>query len=289
MSGIAADQVWAEKAAARRQFEAAASTFASASFIHDEARQRLLERLDYFRIEPASVLDLGSGNGSGAAELARRFPTATVLAVDSSAAMLQAASGKQGNVRFLQADAEQLPLVDDSVELLFANLVLPWCHPERLLGEAARVLRRGGVLMFSSFGPDTLAQLRRAWAQVDNGIHVHAFLDMLDLGDLLGRAGLTEPVIDVDRMTVTYDNTTDLMTDLRSCGARNVALGRPRSLTSRGRWLDFERCLQEHYRAGKLAVTVELIFGQAWGRDSAGAMARSDGEVAVPISEIGRA
>jgi malonyl-CoA O-methyltransferase len=195
--------------------------------------------------------------------------------------------GGRGGV--LLADAERLPLASHSVDLVFANLVLPWCRPDRVFAEAARVLSDGGVLLFATVGPDSLAEIRRAFAGVDRGIHVHAAFDMHDLGDLAMRAGLVEPVLDVDRLTVTYAEPAAVWRDLRSVAAVNVAGGRRRALTGRGAWSRVEAALAP--RTGeRFAITVELIFGQAFGRGP-GARQRpapTQSEVAVPIDRIRR-
>lgn len=272
----------------RRRFDAAAAAFADASFIHDEARQRLLGRLDFLKIEPAVIVDLGCGNGGGAVLLGDRFPGARVIAVDSSAAMTAAARRRSGTPEYVVADAEQLPFADGAVDLLFANLVLPWCRPDRFVAEAARVLSADGLLLLSAAGPDTLVELRRAWREVDANMHVHPFMDMHDLGDLLGHAGLVEPVMDVDRLTVTYASLPDLAADLTACGARNAAPARPAGLTSRTRWQRFGAALDKRRQDGRIAVSVELIFAQAWGGGARPGRAAGPGEVAVPVDRIGR-
>jgi malonyl-CoA O-methyltransferase len=280
------DFVLPERRAARRAFDRAAATFASASVVHDEARRRLLERLDYLRVAPATVVDLGAATGRSAAALATRFPAARVLAVDTSIEMLRAAHASAPAVL---ADAQRLPLIHASTDLLFANLCLPWCRPDRVLAEAARVLSDGGLFMFSTLGPDTLAQVRRAWASVDDAVHVHALFDMHDLGDLAVAAGLAEPVLDVDRLEITYGDLTTLIADLRACGAVNVAAGRRRTLTGRTRWAGFESALLAGRENGRFRVTVELILGQAFGRGPPRPRAaRSPSETSVPVAEVGR-
>src|SRR5262249_29611247 len=147
------------------------------------------------------------------------------------------------------------------VDLLFANLVLPWCRPDVAFAEAARVLSLGGVLTFATLGPDSLAEVRRAFAAVDAGIHVHAAFDVHDLGDLAVQAGLAEPVLDVDRLTVTYAEPAALWRDLKAVAAANVAGGRRRALTGRARWRRFEHALRPG-QGQRFSVTVELILGQ---------------------------
>jgi malonyl-CoA O-methyltransferase len=279
---LSLDDALPEKRAARRAFDLARD-FDSACFIHDEARGRLLERLDLVRLEPRLAVDVGCATGRGARLLAARYPAARVLAIDSSSGMLRAAAAHAtSSVAILGGDAELLPLRAHCADLVLANFVLPWCRPDRLFAEAARVLAEGGALLFATLGPDSLQEVRAAFGAVDDRIHVHAAFDMHDLGDLALAAGLAEPVLDVDRLEVTYADLAGLVRDLRAAGATNVAGGRRRSLTGRQRWQRFEARLAPAH--GRLAVTVELILGQAWGRGARG----DRGEVLVPIDRIRR-
>jgi malonyl-CoA O-methyltransferase len=288
-----AEHALPDKRAVRRVFDNAAA-FETACAVHDEARQRLLERLELFRLAPRTVVDLGCGTGRSLPQLAARYPAARTLGVDASLGMLRAvhrhgASGERTSL--LAADAEALPLRDGSVQLLFANLCLPFCRPDRVFSEAARVLEAGGLFAFSTVGPDTLRELRQAWRGADDRIHVHAAFDMHDLGDLALRSGLAEPVLDVDRLDVTYEDLDCLVRELRDCGAVNTAAGRRRELTGPARWRAFEaRLAAERGTGERLRVTVELVSGQAWGRGPIVTEPRDVGptEVAVPVERIGR-
>jgi len=284
---LSLDDALPETRAARRAFDRA-HEFESACFIHDEARSRLIARLDLVRLVPTVAVDLGCATGRGAAALAARYPAARVLGVDSSLGMLRAAAAGAGeSVRVVGGDAAALPLRGGSVELVLANLVLPWCRPERLFAEAARVLTDGGALLFATLGPDSLQEVRAAFAAVDDRIHVHAAFDMHDLGDLALAAGLAEPVLDVDRIEVTYADVAGLVRDLRAVGAVNVAGGRRRSLTGRRRWGRFVERLPVG-PDGRFAVTVELILGQAWGRGPVARPQAGSSEIRVPIERIRR-
>ena len=286
---LALEQALPDKRAARRAFDRA-KDFDGACFIHDAARERLLERLELVSLTPRTVVDLGCATGRGAAALAARYVGARVVAVDASTGMLRATVARRdGSVAAIGGDAERLPLRSHVIDLLFANLVLPWCRPDIVFAETARVLAPNGVLLFATLGPDSLAEIRRAFAAVDNRIHVHAAFDMHDLGDLAMKAGLAEPVLDVDRLTVTYAEPAALWRDLKAVAAGNVAGGRRRELTGRGRWSRFEHALAP--RSGeRFAVTVELIFGQAFGRGPVQTRRQTGGatEITVPIERIGR-
>jgi malonyl-CoA O-methyltransferase len=275
------------KQASRAGFARAAATFDGACFVHDWTRERLLARLPLLEIDPAVIVDLGAATGRAASALARQFPGARVLALDTSLAMLTNVARVRGQrVTPIGGDAERLPLAAQSISLALANLVLPWCRPDAFFRELARVLAPGGALMFATLGPDSLREVRRAWASVDAGIHVHAAFDMHDLGDAAARAGLAEPVLDVERMTLKYRDVADLVRDLRACGATNSAAGRRKGLTGRRRWQAFAEKLHGARQGERFDVTVEVIFGQAWG----GRVRTRDrgAEVVVPLTRVGR-
>ena len=290
MANMAASDALPAARDARKAFDRASDSFRAASVVHDEARKRLLERLQFARLAPHTIVDLGCADGRGALALAARYPDAGVLAIDASPAMCESAAqtlAGQANTTVLGGDAGRLPLAGNAAQLMLANLVLPWCLPDAAFAEAARVLDAGGLLLFATLGPDSLEQVRRAWAAVDNRIHVHGFFDMHDLGDLALAAGLQEPVLDVDRLELSYRDVGSLVSDLRSCGAVNVAAGRRKTLTGPGRWQRFERALLANRRDGRFTVTIELILGQAWGAGTPRRSAEPPGEIAVPAAGIG--
>lgn len=290
MAKLAARDALPAPRATKRLFDRASRSFRAASIVHDEARDRLLGRLEFVRLAPQTIVDLGCADGRGALALSTRFPDAQVLAVDSSHAMGESAvrtlAGRT-NTTVLGGDAERLPFAGNAAQLLLANLVLPWCQPEAAFAEAARTLADGGLFLFATLGPDSLAQIRRAWAAVDDHIHVHGFFDMHDLGDLALAAGLQEPVLDVDRVELSYRDVGALVSDLRACGGINVAAGRRKTLTGPARWRGFERELLASARDGRFTVTIELILGQAWGAGAPRRSTEPPGEIAVPAAEIG--
>ena len=269
------------------RFSRSASTFDSADVIHSEARSRMLERLPFFELKPCRVLDLGSATGKGTIELNALYPNAKVLAIDLAAPMASITKNRCSSldsVTSLVGDAEKLPLLDDTVDLIFANLILPWCDPQGLFQEAARVLCDGGLMVFTTVGPDTFQEIRRAWTGIDEHIHVHGFLDMHDLGDTAVRSGLTEPVMDIDRFKLTYQIRDRLFEDLRATGATNMAFGRRMQLTSPGRWENFCSQLEACRVEGSLSISIELVFGLAWGLASS--KKPNDKVVSIPIEDI---
>lgn len=259
---------WAlDRGRVRASFEGAAASYDAAAVLQLEVGQRLLDRLDLMRIAPRTVLDLGCGTGRISARLHTRYPQATLVTADLAHAMLQAARGHGAPAgTLLGADAHRLPLADRSVDLLFSNLMLQWCLDlDTVFAELRRVLRPGGLLLFTTFGPDTLGELRASWAEVDDRNHVNAFFDMHDIGDLMVRARFADPVLDCERLTVTYDELHGLLRDLKAIGAHNSTVGRPRGLTGR-RALRVLTDAYETFRdaAGRLPATYEVVYGHAW-------------------------
>lgn len=252
-----------DRHAVARAFRRAAGGYRAADFLHQEIRARLLERLDLVALQPATLVDLGAGPPAATADLATRYPAARVLALDLVPEMLGAAPQDWERAC---ADAAQLPLADQSVDLVVAGMLLHWCaDADRVLAEARRVLRFPGLLLLSTLGPDSLRELRAAWAEVDRHTHTLAFPDMHNLGDALVRAGFAEPVVDSHVLTVTYGAVDDLVRDLRGVGATDLSAGRRLTLTGPDRWAAMKAGLERRRRAdGQLPLTMEVIYGHAW-------------------------
>jgi malonyl-CoA O-methyltransferase len=191
----------------RRRFDRAAQHFEAADFVHRQAFAGLTERMAPLVISPKSILDLGAGTGRSSRALARAYPRSRVIALDLSAGMLRVARKKRSflsRTTEVRGDAAYLPFRPGSFDLVCANLLLPWIdNVTGCLDEVARVLKRGGVFAFATLGPDSFAEVRRAWSSADPGVSVRTFPDMHDVGDALMRAGLSDPVLDVDPLAVT--------------------------------------------------------------------------------------
>jgi malonyl-CoA O-methyltransferase len=276
----------------RAAFDRASPTYDAAAVRHERVRNELLERLPLFNLQPAVVLDLGAGTGHGARALRATYRRALVIALDAAPGMLRQARRRTGVFRKFArvcAGAAQLPLATASVDLVFSNLMLQWCNDlERPLAEVRRVLKPGGLFAFSTFGPDTLKELRAAWAAADGDSHVNRFLDLHDVGDALVRAGFAEPVLDIERVEHTYPDADALMRDLKAQGAHNATYGRPRGLTGRGR-MDKVRAAYEAFRRGAcLPASFEVLYASAWGTAPASVAALIDGEAHIPASAIRR-
>jgi len=285
-----------DRRAARRSFSAASNSYDQAAILQKEVRQLLLDRLAVLKLTPHVVVDLGCGTGHASAALQRMYPKASVLAVDAAWGMLAHANQQRsrwqrwfgGGFQRVCADAFALPLKTASVDVLFSNLMLQWClPPDAALTEMRRVLKPNGVLLFSSFGPDTLKELRAAWIAADAAhTHVNSFVDMHDLGDAMVRAGLAEPVLDVERFTLTYPDVKILMRDLKAIGAHNVTAGRSHALTGRGAFKRMQQAYEQERRDGVLPASYEVVLGQGWGNDKPAN--NHEAEVRIPIDRIGR-
>lgn len=283
-----------DKRAVRASFNRAAAGYDAAAVLQREVGDRLLERLDWIRFEPRSILELGCGTGHCTRALEKRYRKARLVALDLAEAMLMRARRGGGwlhKTRYLCGDAEHLPLADASIDLLFSNLTLQWCNDlAATFREFQRVLRPGGVVLFSTFGPDTLRELRAAWAEVDGRSHVNRFLDMHDVGDALLRAGLGDPVMDVDRLCVDYRQVRDLMRDLKAIGAHNVTADRPQGLTGRRRMAAVEQAYEPLRRDGHLPASYEVVYGHAWGEAGGGSACapQPGGEVSISLDRLRR-
>ncbi len=257
------------QSAVRRAFNHAAATYDEYAVLQREVGERLEARLQFMQIDPAVVLDLGAGTGFCARLLEARYRSATILLLDLAPAMLTMArkNGKRWfpRARLLCADAAHMSLADHSVDLIFSNLTLHWCADLlQVFQECRRVLRPGGLLLFSTLGPATLQELRAAWATIDDRPHVHFFLDIHDIGDAVVRSGFSAPVLDRDNLTLTYKDLTGLTQDLKSIGAVNSHVERRRGLSGSATLKTLSTAYEPFRQDGVLPATYELLFGHAW-------------------------
>ena len=252
-----------------RYFNRLAPHYLSHDWLQQEVGERALERLDGIRLAPRLIVDAGAGAGRHARSLAKRYRAATIIQFDRAEAML-AASREHGPRwrsphRYACGDISQIPLANDTVDLVLCTCVLQWCGQlEQPLGELRRILKPGGLLLLAFPGPDTLSELRAALAAVSGGAHVNRFPDMHDVGDLLGRQGFADPVMECERLTIEYKDVEGLLTDLRLGGSINAIRSRPRGLLGRRRHATFAAAYEAQRRNEKLPVTAELIIGHAW-------------------------
>nr|MBA2689605.1 malonyl-ACP O-methyltransferase BioC [Burkholderiales bacterium] len=245
-------------------------------FLQREVAQRMFQRLEYIKLEPKRIVDAGCGTGHDASKLASRYPKANLIALDLAENMLRASPiaapwwkrhlpllGGQ-SIHYVCADMEKLPLASNSVGLVWSNLALPWVDLGRSVAEFHRVLAVDGLIMFSTLGPDTLKELREAFAGLDRYQHVNRFIDMHDIGDALVHAGFADPVMDMEIITVTFGDIAAMVNDLKSLGMRNRLVGRRPGLMTPAQWRQVAAHYEAQRRDGKLPVTIEVVYGHAW-------------------------
>lgn len=271
------NDAWAvDKRQVRRSFEETAATYDAAAVLQNEVCRRMLARLDYIKLDPAVVLDAGSGTGNAVAGLLSRWPRVRVIALDLALAMARRARARRpwwrrmldrhgSRLAAVCGDIERLPLAAGCAGMVWSNLTVQWVNePQRAFAEMHRVLGSGGLALFSTFGPDTLKELRASFQGVDRHTHVHRFVDLHDVGDMLVACGFADPVMDMEVITLTYDDVMGLMRDLKAIGAHNVSLGRPAGLTGKSLLARVTRNYEVFRRDGKLPATFEVIYGHAW-------------------------
>lgn len=267
------DEYTIDKARVRASFDRAARSYDAAAVLQKEVRARMLERLDYTKIQPRRILDAGTGTGHAARALGERYQGSRVVALDIALGMLRLTESAEPWWRRLLgkgpetlcADIESLPLLAGSMDLVWSNLAIQWCNDlDVAFGEMARVLRPEGLLMFSTFGPDTLKELREASAADPTHVHVSRFIDMHDIGDALVRAGFSAPVMDVEHFVLTYEDVLGVMRDLKAIGAHNAAQGRRRGLEGKGFLAGLTERYERFRKDGKLPATFEVVYGHAW-------------------------
>jgi malonyl-CoA O-methyltransferase len=271
--------------AVRRGFARAAATYDAGAALQREIGTRMAQRLDFVKLAPATILDAGCGTGEAVGELAARYPTARLVALDIALPMVAAARRRSRTGRnvlkrllrplaagrlahepvFVCADINALPFAGVCLDLVWINLALQWVNDlPRAFAEFRRVLRVGGLLSFTTFGPDTLRELRAAFAGVDGSTHTNRFVDMHDIGDMLVHAGFADPVMDMEYVTLTYDTPRALLAELKAIGATNRTRGRPHGLLGRQRFARVLARLERARRDGRIPATFEVVYGHAW-------------------------
>lgn len=264
-----------DHALVRRQFSRAAARYNEASVLAREIGRRMDERLEYIRIDPKRILDLGCGTGADLARLGERYPHAARLGIDFAQPMLKSIAPPSGLFKRLLhptrrapilacANAQALPLAHSSMSLVWSNLMLNWLtDPLPAITEIHRILEADGLMMFSTFGPDTLRQLRDALPD-RHGERVHRFIDMHDIGDALIQAGFSDPVMDMEMITMTYASVDEIFADLKLAGCSNASTARPRGLSGKAGWERARRGLEALRRDGRIPLSFELVQGHAW-------------------------
>jgi len=264
----------------QRTFDQVAARYDRHAALEQEIGSRLLERLEYLRHPPQRILDLGCGTGAACVELKRRYRKAQVLGLDASMAMLIRLQKRAGLLRPLRAvcaDFAQLPLADQSVDLVFSNLAFQWCgSPTALFNEIRRVLAPGGMLLFSSLGVGTLNELEAAWGSLHESARVAPFADILELGDALMAAGFQEPVMDAERISLSYPDLSGLLEELEATGMTGFLRG-DISLSEAAAQL--ESAYRPFTVDGRYPVSYEVVYGTAFGPEDGQPRKTAQGDV----------
>jgi malonyl-CoA O-methyltransferase len=253
----------------RRRFDKVAVRFDDADFVHATTRAGIVSRLAPVLIDATTILDLGCATGAMGRAIRKRFRAAHVVSLDLSQAMLSRARRQKpwlAKASFVQGDARHLPFAGASFDLVVANQLLPWTpDPRPVFTEVARILRKGGCFAFATLGPDSLREIDAAWRTADDGPHVVPFADMHDIGDALVGAGLCNPVLDVDRLRVSYESAGKLFADLAGAGARNALADRRKTLTGKERFQAMTAALSAAGQGGRITLELECVYGHCWG------------------------
>lgn len=281
-----------DRRALKRNMNKTASTYQDAAKLAKLTGEQLLTRLDYIKCAPQRILDLGAGTGALSLQLAKRYPKAEVIACDLAEARMQIAKRQRpwfSKIRCCTADMELLPFHRHSFDLIISNQCLYWSNNlKQTITEMARVLKPGGVLLFSSLGPDTLIELRQSFAKIDQAPHVHLFLDMHEIGDLLLKAGFKNPVMDVDRLKLSYPNLPALIDSLRNTGEVNYHIDRNKHLSGKVMLADLNKHYPSNNESSDLSASVEVIYGHAWGNELQQSIDEQTGEVRVSLDSLVR-
>lgn len=289
----------------RQHFSHAAPSYDDAAILQKTVAERVDERLELTKLTPLVVADIGAGTGLLTVKVMQRYPKAQHFAIDLSTAMLQQARQRlqqprswlpftnRKTVSLVNADAYSLPLADGSVDLLVSNLMLQWCDDlDRVFQEFRRVLKPEGLIMFTTFGPDTLKELKQAWSVADpDQAHVNHFVDMHDIGDALIRNGFGQPVMDVEHFTLTYERPIGVLKDLKAIGATNASLNRDRGLMGKHKFQHMLEAYETLAQAdGKIPATYEVVHGHAWAAQEVfkGPERNRDGLVEISLDEFAR-
>ncbi len=258
-----------DKRAIKKSFNRSASNYNQAAVLQHEVLSRLSERLDYINLKPSTILDIGCGTGKGIKKLTKHYSKAKVIGFDLAFNMLKQSKKEFGlfnKTRLINADMENLPIKDDSFDLIFSNLALQWVNDlEQTLKEFKRIGRSNGLLMFTTFGPNTLWELNESWHKLDKKPHVHRFIDMHDIGDILVGSGFAEPVMDSETIIMQYPNFKDVLIDLKNIGANNADKQRSKGLMTPHKFKRLENYYKEiGFKEEQYQASFEIIYGHAW-------------------------
>ena len=247
----------------RKSFNKASSIYNENAFLQNEIATRLSEKLKVISVDPETIIDLGSGTGFLSEKTAKIFPDARLVCVDFA----QQSLIKNSQKLKVCADSNQLPFKSNSVDFVVSNLMMQWCTDlKTLFNECHRVLKPQGLILFTTFGPETLKELKKSWSIVDSSPHVNEFIDMHDIGDQMIQSGFQSHIMEMEKLTLTYEKVIDLMRDLKGIGAQSVD-NRSKSLTGKTKFKKMLEMYESYRENGKIPATYEVIYGHAWKDD----------------------
>lgn len=281
----------------KNAFNKAAGTYNKNAVLQYEVGQRLIERLDFFSIEPQTILDLGMGTGAVTTLVQSKYPDAHIVGLDFAENMLREFKARSDhnnnsqNVTLLCADINKIPLADKSIDLIFSNFTMQWCESiTSLFKECHRVLKTNGILIFTVPGPETLVELRYALDNIDpEHSHVNNFIDMHDLGDILVQTKFAHPVMDNDHFTLTYSSVQNLLKDIKAVGANTkLTTNSRKTLFSKGKLQQLNAEFEKYKQAdGKFPLTYEVVYGHAFKLTKPPKVKHPElSEISVPIEKI---
>ena len=243
----------------KRSFAKASDSYDALAGLQREIGLALLKRHNITELSGV-ILDLGCGTGFLTRELKQFSGDKTIIAMDIAIPMLQEARSKC-DVMFSCVDIESLPVQDNSIDWIFSNLAFQWCTD--LVGvfeNFKRVLKPGGRLIFSSFGPQTLCELKWAWAKVDNYSHVNNFFSVQQLCEFMQQAGIQDIQIENSQHRSEYLNVMALMEELKGIGAHNVTVNRKKGFTTKTQWKNMNVAYESLVENGCLPATFDVIY-----------------------------
>ncbi len=259
----------------RRSFDSAAHTYDSVATLQEEVARRMMNNLEFFKVNPEKILDLGSGTGLARKLFAEKFPGAETFEIDISYKMLSYSRTKHRGWTFwpfnrkhhhICADIEYLPLKPHSVDFVWSNLVFEWGESiTRIIENIGRVLRPGGLVMFSTLGPDTLIELKSTFDHLEVQHPINEFLDMHDVGDKLIAGGLLDPVMDAEILKLEFSSLTSLISTLKKSGS----ISKAQMPSDRIPWCEVEKKYSNFAQKTQvLPASFEIIYGHAWAPNS---------------------
>lgn len=256
-----------EYQAIKKSFDEAAGNYSQNAVLQKEVLVRLLERLDDEKninpeLNPCHILELGCGPGLSLKEILGKFNSARISALDFSGNMLNQIEPLE-NVDKILSDTHDIPLPDNSVDIIFSNMMLHWCNENDVFRECFRVLKNGGLLLMSCLGETTLQELKHSWQTVDKQPHVHSFPALHNLGDQILKTGFEQVVVNAEIITLTYQNLTSLLRDIKASGGRNVLEDRNKGLLSKNKFDRLSQAYETFRHDKRLPANYEIVYMRA--------------------------